>query len=464
KSGGDIYAVDRDQLGSIHCAASHGHVHIIEYLISTLDRSIINSTDRNGDTALFYAVTLGHYECARLLLLNGAEVNHQDRHLRCPSHCAASKGQLRMLKLLKYFGGSYEIQNRRGDLPIHEAIQAGAKDCVEYLLALHPSTINVSNHEGRTGLHLAAASGNMEMVILLCTRNAIINPLMLYKDTLLTPLDLAVQKNHELIVEYLRLRQGAKLAEELPEEMKKQTMSNLQHSILEVREEKQKYGNSLDETRMFNQSGKLTVTDVKNTTKMKSANQETQTATQIYRAIATNTSRPQSRDNINITKAYQSISPAQKLTAKATSTADLEQYLPDKQLKRISGNLKNVYRKNEKIGEINDDDWAYSNYWSSEEDDVNAEDVNRKKGKSSKDILNKSRNEYSLQLKELKENECLYGRNEKREKLKKKIIEVTRTGENWSENDSDDGKQINDNPGTSGIHRMNDISHSGKRN
>lgn len=77
QTGGDIYAVDRDQLGTIHCAASHGHAHIIEYLINTLDPSIVNSVDRNGDTALFYAVTLGHYECARLLLLNGAEVNHQ---------------------------------------------------------------------------------------------------------------------------------------------------------------------------------------------------------------------------------------------------------------------------------------------------------------------------------------------------------------------------------------------------
>lgn len=77
KSGGDIYAVDRDQLGVIHCAASHGHVHIIEYLINTMDPTIVKWVDRNSDTALFYAVTLGHYECARLLLLNGAEVNHQ---------------------------------------------------------------------------------------------------------------------------------------------------------------------------------------------------------------------------------------------------------------------------------------------------------------------------------------------------------------------------------------------------
>ncbi|VDN93590.1 unnamed protein product [Brugia pahangi] len=345
--GGDIYATDRDQLGAIHCAASHGHIHIIEYLISNLDPFIVNSVDRNGDTALFYAVTLGHYECARLLLLNGAEVNHQDRHLRCPIHCAAAKGQLRMLKLLKQFGGSCEIQNQRGDLPIHEAIQAHAKDCVEYLLALHPSSINVSNYEGRTGLHLAAASGNMEMVILLCTRNAAINPLMLYRETLLTPLDLAMQKNHEMIVEYLHLRQDAKLADELSEEIKKQTKLSLKHRFIDVQEGKPRSALSSNVTQIANQAGKLAVTtNIENNIGMKSVSEETQTAMQIYRVAATNTSRPESHDSNNVTKICQSTSPIRLLIPKATSTADLEQYLPKKQFE-VEGSIiaMNDYQK-----------------------------------------------------------------------------------------------------------------------
>ena len=51
----------------------------------------------------------------------------QDHRLRTPSHCAAAKGQLRMLKLLKQYNASFEIQNYRGDLPFHEAIQTGSK-------------------------------------------------------------------------------------------------------------------------------------------------------------------------------------------------------------------------------------------------------------------------------------------------------------------------------------------------
>ncbi|EJD73916.1 ankyrin repeat domain-containing protein [Loa loa] len=380
-----------------------------------------------------------------------------------------------MLKLLKNFGGSCEIQNRRGDLPIHEAIQAGAKDCVEYLLSSHPSSINVSNHDGRTGLHLAAASGNLEMVVLLCSRNAEINPLMLYKDTLLTPLDLAIQKNHELIVEYLRLRQDGKLAEELSEEMRKEIRSQLKYQILAVREDKQKDDIVPNTTRILNQSGKLPVGENKNTVKMESVSQETQTTMQIYRAAATNTSRPESRDSINVARIYQSTLPIQQFIAKATSTADLEQNLPVKQLQlqgekiqKISGNAKKRddngdwpnnnnwtseeddfedenKKKGEKIQKISgnakkrDDngDWPNNNNWTSEEDDF--EDENKKKGKSSRKNLNKSRDGYGLQLKQLKENEYLYEKNEKGGKMKKKLVEMTRIDENLSnDNDNND--------------------------
>jgi ankyrin repeat protein len=39
----------------------------------------VDLLDANGCTALFYAVTLGHADCAQLLLDCGANPNHQDK-------------------------------------------------------------------------------------------------------------------------------------------------------------------------------------------------------------------------------------------------------------------------------------------------------------------------------------------------------------------------------------------------
>lgn len=35
QAGGDRYAIDRDHLSALHCAASHGHEHVLELLIDS---------------------------------------------------------------------------------------------------------------------------------------------------------------------------------------------------------------------------------------------------------------------------------------------------------------------------------------------------------------------------------------------------------------------------------------------
>ncbi|PAV88302.1 hypothetical protein WR25_13157 [Diploscapter pachys] len=235
QAGGEILAVDRDRLGVLHCAASHGFHEIIDYFMENAPRTLIDQRERAGHTALFYAVTYGHYEAAKRLLHYGANPNFQDHRLRTPSHCAAAKGQLRMLKLLKQYNASFEIQNYRGDLPFHEAIQTGSKDVVEWLLSLHPSSLDAANHEGRTALHLAAANGNLEMVVYLCSKECFINPLMLYKGEVYTPLDVAKRQNHQVVVEYLTMRYQAKSADEIPEEERTKNKMTFEEQIVNAK-------------------------------------------------------------------------------------------------------------------------------------------------------------------------------------------------------------------------------------
>lgn len=50
----------------------------------------------------------------------------KDRKLRTAAHCGAAKGQLHTLKVLHQYGASFNIENHRGDLPFHEAVQTGS--------------------------------------------------------------------------------------------------------------------------------------------------------------------------------------------------------------------------------------------------------------------------------------------------------------------------------------------------
>uniref|UniRef100_A0A914HEW9 T-complex protein 1 subunit eta n=1 Tax=Globodera rostochiensis TaxID=31243 RepID=A0A914HEW9_GLORO len=167
----------------------------------------VDAKDRNSDTPLFYAATFGHCECAKLLLDKGANVNQT--RIRTAAHCAAAKGQLRVLKLLRQFGASFSLQNYRGDLPFHEAVQTGLKDVIEWFLDIEPNFVSAPNFCGRAPLHLAASKGNIELVVLLCTRGAQINALMMHKGQLLTPLDVAKSRGHELVIDYLSGKHGA---------------------------------------------------------------------------------------------------------------------------------------------------------------------------------------------------------------------------------------------------------------
>ncbi|CCD74302.2 ANK_REP_REGION domain-containing protein [Caenorhabditis elegans] len=234
-SGGDLLCRDKEHLTILHCAASHGYHEVIEFALKHVNKPFIDEIDRAGHTALFYAISFGHYESALKLLQNNANPNHQDQRLATAAHSAASKGQMRMLKLLKQFNASFDIQNYRGDLPFHEAVQAGSKDVVEWLLAVDESVLDIPNHNGRTAIHLAASVGNLEMVILLCTKKCFVDPLCSREKEIFTPLDLATKQNHVVVVEYLTKLCRAKSSKEFSPEYIENWKTNFEAMVAEAR-------------------------------------------------------------------------------------------------------------------------------------------------------------------------------------------------------------------------------------
>ncbi|XP_075721471.1 uncharacterized protein LOC142764824 [Rhipicephalus microplus] len=204
-AGADVAATDKDGLTALHCAASRGHVDCLETLVS-LCGADVDAVDSNGCSALFYAVTLGHADCTQLLLKYGAAPNRQDHKGRTPAHCGAAKGQIETLKILWQHGANLYMRNQRGDLPLHEAVQSGRKDLVQWLLELQPSAVNSPNNNGRCALHVAAMANSVEMCKVLMDRGAEVNPVMRNsKGQLLTPLDASLQRGNRGCAKYLRL-------------------------------------------------------------------------------------------------------------------------------------------------------------------------------------------------------------------------------------------------------------------
>lgn len=92
---------------------------------------------------------------------------------------------------------------------MHEAVASGRRELVKWLLDGRPSQVNATNHEGRTPLHIAAATDNADLCRLLLDRGAEINPVARSsKNEPLTPLDCATSRGHRSTAKYLQMHGG----------------------------------------------------------------------------------------------------------------------------------------------------------------------------------------------------------------------------------------------------------------
>ena len=202
--------VDADGLSALHCAASRGHRECLSVL-SVLTDINVNMTDHNGCTSLFYTVTLGYVECTELLLECGARTDLRDRKGRTAVHCGAAKGQLETLKVLRRYQAEMWLVNNKGETPLHLAVRSGRRDLISWLLHLHPPSVDVASREGRTALHVAAATNKAEICAILLDWQADINKTMVTgtgsgKPT--TPLDVALIRASKSCARLLQSRGG----------------------------------------------------------------------------------------------------------------------------------------------------------------------------------------------------------------------------------------------------------------
>ena len=188
----------------LYLAASAGHTEVIKCFIKAHDEGInvdFNLTNKNGETALAFAISKGQEEaCITLIesskadpnipnqnghtalhkavtadntriaeaLLKGpipADVNRATSGGSTPLHIAADSGNLAMVEQLTALEGiDLNAVDLGQNTPLHQAAEKGHPSIISHLIEKGAAEVNAANKDGNTPLHLAAAMENVDAV------------------------------------------------------------------------------------------------------------------------------------------------------------------------------------------------------------------------------------------------------------------------------------------------------------
>ncbi|CAL8076131.1 unnamed protein product [Calicophoron daubneyi] len=226
---------DESGLTALHCAASRGHIRVIETIlewikVANMDdlsklKSFVDVPDKDGCSPLFYSVTMGHCGVTSCLLKYGANVHSRDSKGRTLGHCLArvtatdsddahtSLGK-QLDTLLEHGLDPWKV-TYNGASPLHEAcLLRNAQFVLELArLADFDKALQFRDAQGHAPLHLVVAASWSEdedglrlCECLLRSRADVNLTTVLPNGDLVTALDLAILNEQEEGVKYGKLR------------------------------------------------------------------------------------------------------------------------------------------------------------------------------------------------------------------------------------------------------------------
>ena len=163
----------------LHAASVKRHLKVASLLLK--NGADPNSHDHFGKTPLYKASRGGQLvtvesslEIARLLVNSGADVNFTGDNGWTPLHAAAQSGQRDLAELLLECGATLDIGDKDDDTPLHEACWDGRLEVSRFLLD-RGSDMNFRNKSGLIPLHSASRYGHLDVVQLLLDRGCDVN-------------------------------------------------------------------------------------------------------------------------------------------------------------------------------------------------------------------------------------------------------------------------------------------------
>ena len=189
---------------ALHIAAYKGYERIARVLI--LNGANIEAKRDSGLTPLHLATQQKNFNIIKLLLGHKAKINETSNKLETALHIAAREGYDDLAEFLIFHGAETDIKNKDGYTPLHFAMKYPK---IVNLLLKHGAKLDETTNCQDTVLHLAVLNGCEGVAEILLSRNASVNA----KDINgFTPLHLASKENKINIVSLL-LQNGAKINE-----------------------------------------------------------------------------------------------------------------------------------------------------------------------------------------------------------------------------------------------------------
>ncbi|XP_062567195.1 ankyrin-3-like [Saccostrea cucullata] len=198
--GGDIlveHSYDNENFMPLHLSAAFNNVNISNFLLQMkcdVNCHII------GFTALHFAVCNEHYDSAKMLLENKANVNMCSNDSdRTPLFCACEDGFEKIVHLLLQYEADVNICMCDGISPLYIACDYGFSNIVKMLLGKN-ADVNLCENSGWSPLSIAADKGNISIVEILLKKNADVN---ICDNTDMSPLLKASINGHADVVQLL---------------------------------------------------------------------------------------------------------------------------------------------------------------------------------------------------------------------------------------------------------------------
>lgn len=161
----DINAQNSDGVSQLISATTSGSFNMVEFLLE--NNADVNLQDKNGDTALSWAVFKRYVDIAGLLLdpKYGVLVNTQDKNKQTPLHIAITKCPEFVFTLLNHPDINLNLPDKDNNTPLHYAVIKNQIELTENLLT-RGADPNQRNNAGKSPAALARESRNNQLIAL----------------------------------------------------------------------------------------------------------------------------------------------------------------------------------------------------------------------------------------------------------------------------------------------------------